>query len=93
MVIKTGVILAAGRGSRLSSITRAVPKELLTIGHIPIIEHSVAMMRSVGIKKLIVVVGYHKKAIIDYLGSGERYGMKIAYVFQEEKIGTGNAIL
>ena len=66
MSTKTGVILAAGKGSRLSSVTRAVPKELLTIGDVPIIEHSVSIMKDAGVKKLIVVVGYHKKAIIDY---------------------------
>ena len=93
MGVGTGVILAAGRGTRLSSVTRAVPKELLTIGNIPIIEHSVSIMKKAGIKKIIVVVGYHKKAIIDYLGSGQRYGMDIAYVFQEQQCGTGNALL
>ena len=93
MNIKTGVILAAGKGSRLSSVTRAVPKELLTIGNVPIIEHSVSIMKMAGIEKLIVVVGYHKKAIIDYLGSGQRYGLDIAYVFQEEQCGTGDALL
>ena len=93
MGVETGVILAAGKGTRLSSVTRAVPKELLTIGNIPIIEHSVSIMKKAGIKKIIVVVGYHKKAIIDYLGSGQRYGMDIAYVFQEQQCGTGNALL
>ena len=57
MSTKTGVILAAGKGSRLSSVTRAVPKELLTIGDVPIIEHSVSIMKDAGVKKLIVVVG------------------------------------
>jgi len=92
-MINTAVILAAGLGTRLNDITRAVPKELLTVGGSPIIEHCIQAIKKSGIDRVIVVVGYHKKSIIDYLGSGERYGLSISYVFQEEQKGTGNALL
>ena len=55
MMINTGVILAAGLGSRLNEITRAVPKELLTVGGTPIIKYTLESMKSAGIEKLIVV--------------------------------------
>ena len=93
MNIKTGVILAAGLGSRLNEITRAVPKELLTVGGTPIIKYTLESMIHAGVEKLIVVVGYHKKAIIDYIGSGQIFGLNVAYVFQEKQMGTGNALL
>ena len=93
MKLGTGIILAAGRGSRLLQLTRATPKELLPIGGRPIIDYCIEVMRESGMERLIIVVGYHKKAIIDFVGSGSRYGIDVAYVFQEEQKGTGNALL
>jgi len=87
-----GVILAGGKGSRLQSLTRAIPKELLPINGIPIIDYVIRQMKFAEIKKLYIVVGYRKEAIINYIGSGKRYGINVAYVYQDEQLGTADAL-
>lgn len=90
---RIGVILAGGKGTRLYPITRAVPKELLTIGEYPIIDYSMQQMKGALVEKVYVVIGYRKEAVMDYLGNGSRYGVPICYVYQEEPLGPAHALL
>ena len=90
---KIGVILAGGKGTRLAPLTRAIPKELLGVGGIPIIDYSINQMKRAGISKIFIVVGYRKEAVVNYVGSGERYGVNIAYIYQEEQKGPADAVL
>jgi glucose-1-phosphate thymidylyltransferase len=87
-----GVILAGGKGTRMYPITRAVPKELLTVGTLPIIDYNIDQMRIAGMSRLYIVVGYRKEGIMDYVGSGSRYGMKIAYICQDDPGGNASAL-
>ena len=90
---KIGVILAGGKGTRLAPLTRAIPKELLGVGGIPIIDYSINQMKRAGITKIFIVVGYRKESVVNYIGSGERYGVNIAYIYQEEQKGPADAVL
>jgi glucose-1-phosphate thymidylyltransferase long form len=87
-----GLIPAAGLGTRLHPITLAIPKELLMIGDKAVIEHVIEAMKEVGITEITVVVGWRKNAILDYLGSGKRLGVKISYVVQDTRDGLGRAV-
>jgi len=87
-----GIIPAAGRGTRLEPITLAIPKELLIVGDKAIIEYVIDSMKNVGITDITIVVGWRKHAILDYLGSGERMGVKLTYVVQEKRDGLGKAV-
>lgn len=88
-----GVIPAAGSGKRLLPFTRAVPKEMYPIlGKTPL-DYALECMQDVGIKKVFIIVGHKKGAIIDYIGDGSRYGLKTIYVYQERQLGLGHAIL
>ncbi len=87
-----GLIPAAGMGTRLKPITLAIPKELLMIGDKAVIEYVIDAMKTVGITEITVVVGWRKHAILDYLGSGERMGVKISYVVQDERNGLAKAV-
>lgn len=88
-----GVIPAAGSGKRLLPFTRAVPKEMYPIlGKTPL-DYALECMRDVGIEKVFIIVGHKKGAIIDYLGDGSRYGLKIVYICQEKQLGLGHALL
>ena len=87
-----GLIPAAGLGTRLRPITLAIPKELLMIGDKAVIEYVIDAMKTVGITEITVVVGWRKHAILDYLGSGKRLGVKISYVVQDERNGLAKAI-
>ncbi|MEM0492868.1 MAG: sugar phosphate nucleotidyltransferase [Candidatus Thermoplasmatota archaeon] len=88
-----GVIPAAGKGTRLEPITLAIPKELLMIGDKAIIEHNINAMKNTGITDITIIVGWRKHALLDYLGSGERLGVKLTYVVQDKNDGLGKAIL
>jgi glucose-1-phosphate thymidylyltransferase long form len=88
-----GVIPAAGRGTRLEPVTLAIPKELLIVGDKAIIEYVIEAMKSVGVTDITIVVGWRKHAILDYLGSGERLGVKLTYVVQDNRTGLAKAVL
>lgn len=87
-----GLIPAAGLGTRLRPITLAIPKELMMIGDKAVIEYVIEAMKEVGITEITVVVGWRKHAILDYLGSGERLGVKISYVVQDNRNGLAKAV-
>lgn len=92
-----GVILAAGEGARMNSVTYgAYPKELLPIGNVPTIRFVLEALKVAGLKKILVVIdGKTKNGIVSGLGSGERFGVDISYVVQERRndfTGMGAAI-
>jgi glucose-1-phosphate thymidylyltransferase long form len=87
-----GLIPAAGRGTRLEPITLAIPKELLMVGDKAIIEYVIDAMKMIDITEITIVVGWRKHAILDYLGSGERLGVKLTYVVQDKQDGLGKAV-
>lgn len=90
---KVGVILAGGKGTRLAPLTKAIPKELLGVGGVPVIDYNINQMKVAGISEVFIVVGYRKESIVNYVGSGKRYGVNIAYIYQEEQQGPADAIL
>src|SRR5690554_3060853 len=73
------IILAAGKGSRLGSYTKENTKCMLEINGERLIDTSLKKLAAVGVNKLILVVGYKKDNLIDYLGS-EKHGIAITYV-------------
>lgn len=88
-----GVIPAAGSGTRLLPFTRSVPKEMYPIlGKTPL-DYALECMRDVGIKKVFIIIGHKKGSIIDYVGDGSRYNLKVVYVYQEKQLGLGHAVL
>lgn len=93
MLVTQGLIPAAGRGTRLGPFTNAIPKELLPVGDKAVIEHVVEAMRLAGITDIVIVVSPHKHGISDYLGSGQKFGVNLTYVVQDEPLGLANAVL
>jgi dTDP-glucose pyrophosphorylase len=87
-----GLIPAAGEGKRLHPITLAIPKELLMVGDKAIIEHVIEAMKIIGITDITIVVGWRKHAILDYLGSGKRLGVRLTYVVQDKRDGLARAV-
>lgn len=92
-MIKKAVVLAAGKGTRLMPLTRAIPKEMIRVGLKPTIEHVIEVLKAGGIEEILVIVGRKKESIMDHLGSGERLGVSIYYRFQEDPKGTAHAVL
>ena len=88
-----GVILSAGKGSRIDPFNTHFPKPMLPILNRPIIEHQLDQMKAVGIREVIVVVGHLKEHIINHLGDGSRFGVAVRYVEQRSTLGIAHAVM
>ncbi|MHA1477557.1 MAG: bifunctional sugar-1-phosphate nucleotidylyltransferase/acetyltransferase [Promethearchaeota archaeon] len=87
------VIIAAGKGKRLSPITSSTPKPMIPIGGKPLLEHSILSLREVGITEILIIVGYRENIIKDYFGDGlNKFNVKIDYISQIEHLGTAHAV-
>lgn len=86
------VLLAAGEGSRMRPLTYNRPKVMLPIAGKPILEHLIIEMKKAGVKECILVTGYHEEEITEYFSRGEKWGLKISYCHQPERLGTGDAV-
>jgi len=81
------VVLAAGLGKRLASITVKTPKVLLKVGEKTLIEHSVDKLQKLGINDIAVVIGYKGDLVKKVLGDS------VTYYEQHEQLGTAHAFL
>ena len=85
------IILAGGRGKRLRPITDYVPKPLVPIKNIPIIEWQLRYLKKFGITEVIICTGYKQEMIENYLDT-KKIGIKINYSIEKSPLGTGGAI-
>ena len=90
--MKQAVILAAGEGQRLRPFTVTKPKVMLSIADKPILQYVVESLAQNGIRNLVLVVGYRREQVFDWIGSGEQFGVDITYVTQEKQLGTAHAL-
>jgi len=72
-----GVIIAAGAGTRLKSLTREIPKPLVSVLGRPLIDYTIEAFVQAGFTRLCVVVGHKGHLLLRYLGDGRRYGIRI----------------
>ena len=86
------VIMAGGRGKRLSPLTDNKPKPLLEVGGIPILERNILNLKSYGISKIYLTVNYLSNQIKEYFGNGEAFGVKIIYIEEEHFLGTAGSL-
>jgi bifunctional UDP-N-acetylglucosamine pyrophosphorylase/glucosamine-1-phosphate N-acetyltransferase len=87
-----GVVLAAGVGSRLTPITDNTPKHMISLCGQPLISYVLTAIKSNGIKDLILVIRKTDKLTKNFLGDGEKFGLKIKYAMQEKPMGTADAL-
>ena len=87
-----GVILSAGKGSRIDPFNVHYPKPLLPIGNRPIMGHHLEICRSLGIDRCVIVVGHLMDQIINHFGRGAADGPKIEYVEQAQILGIAHAV-
>ena len=85
------IILAGGKGKRLRPITDYVPKPLIPIKNIPIIEWQIKYLKKFGISEIIICSGYKTKMIENYLNN-QKLGIKITFSVEDKPLGTGGAI-
>ncbi len=87
-----GVILAAGEGSRMGPLGDQLPKALVPICNQPLLTYQLDHMRSLGIKDVIIVVGYLRESIENAFGDGLDFDLNIRYVEQRERLGLAHAV-
>jgi NDP-sugar pyrophosphorylase family protein len=85
------IILAGGRGNRLRPITDYVPKSLIPIKNIPIIEWQIKYLKKFGVSEVIICSGYKTEMIENYLNN-KKLGIKISFSVEDMPLGTGGAI-
>ena len=93
-MIKKGIILAGGKGTRMSPLTKAVNKQLLPIHDKPLIFYPLSILMLAGIKDILIIVNQgqlsqYKKIIPD----GKNLGIKISYLEQEKPRGLPEAFI
>lgn len=84
--IRKAMVLAAGRGSRMGSLTADVPKPMLPIEGRPMLEHIVERLEQAGIGEILIVVGYRRELI------EEHFRDRVRFVTQEVAEGTASAV-
>ena len=87
-----GVILAAGRGTRMFPFTARWPKPILPIMGKPLLQHQIEMFNSVGIRQIFVVIGHLGYEVVRSLGNGKEFGVNLEYVEQTETLGIAHAV-
>ncbi|MFC1939886.1 bifunctional sugar-1-phosphate nucleotidylyltransferase/acetyltransferase [Chloroflexota bacterium] len=90
--MKQAVILSAGEGQRLRPFTVTKPKVMLSIAGKPILLYVVEALARNGVRRIVMVVGYRREQIFDYMGAGEQFGVDIVYITQERQLGTAHAL-
>lgn len=87
------LILAAGLGTRLGSLTRNIPKPMLPVGGRPLLEHIVELLRSHGITEIALNLHYKPDAILNHFGSGDAWGVRLRYSYEAELLGSAGTAL
>jgi NDP-sugar pyrophosphorylase family protein len=89
---KIAVIMAGGRGTRLKPYTTFVPKPLMPISDLPIIEVIIKQLKQYGFNEVIICVGHQAQLIQAFLGMGEKWKIKISYSGENEPLGTAGPL-
>ena len=85
-------VLAGGRGSRLHPFTTVIPKPLVPVGEMPILEIMLRQLKWHGFCRVTISVGYLAPLIQSYCGDGSRWQLDIDYVREDEPLGTAGAL-
>ena len=86
------VIMAGGRGTRIAELFPDIPKPLIPVDGMPILEREIRSLASQGFKDIILTVGYLAVKIIAYFGDGSQLGVKIDYFVEETPLGNAGAL-
>lgn len=94
------VIMAGGKGTRISSVASDIPKPMIPIDGIPVLEREINCLKQQGFDDIIITVSHLGNIIMDYFGDGSKispatgrpFGVKIEYFFEKEPLGNAGAL-
>lgn len=83
------IIMAGGAGQRLRPLTCTLPKPMVPVMNVPVMEYTLRLLRAHGITKVSVTLQYLPRSVQSYFGDGSDLGMQIDYVVEDSPLGTG----
>lgn len=86
------VLMAGGRGTRISEMFPNIPKPLIPIDGVPVLEREILSLRDQGFTDIILTIGYMAEKIQDYFGDGEKLGVRITYFVEDKPLGNAGAL-
>lgn len=86
------VVLAGGKGARLSPYTTILPKPLMPIGDMPILEVMLLQMKQAGIDHVVLTVGHLSELLRAFFKDGDNLGLAISYSYEQQPLGTAGPI-
>lgn len=86
------IIMAGGKGTRINELFPNIPKPLIPIKDVPVLEREICSLRDQGFKEIILTVSYMYQKIIDYFGDGSKLGVKIEYFIEDKPLGNAGAL-
>lgn len=86
------IILAGGKGTRLAPYTTVLPKPLMPVGEMPILEIVIRQLAFHGFDNLTLAVGYLAELLMAYCGDGSKFGVTLGYSREESPLGTAGPI-
>ena len=86
-------ILAGGKATRMGALTAERPKALLPVAGRPFLDHQLELLRRKGARRLVLLVGHLGEQIVEHVGDGGRFGLRVEYQFDGPRLlGTGGAL-
>ena len=86
------VIMAGGKGTRISSVASDIPKPMIKIDGKPVLEREIECLRNQGFTDIIITVSHLGNIIMDYFKDGSDFGVNIEYFFEKEPLGNAGAL-
>ena len=86
------IIMAGGKGTRISSVASDIPKPMIKIDGKPVLEHEIECLNKQGFKDLIITISHLGSIIMDYFGDGSKFGVKIEYFNEVTPLGNAGAL-
>lgn len=86
------VLMAGGRGTRISELFPDIPKPLIPIDNIPVLEREIISLRDHGFTDIILTIGYMAEKIQEYFGNGEKWRVRIEYFVENKPLGNAGAL-
>lgn len=85
-------ILAAGEGNRMRPLTEKRPKPMLQVAGRPLMQHTIEALAGAGVEEVVILTGWKGENIRKYFGRGAKFGIRIKYITQDRRNGTGGAV-
>lgn len=86
------VVLVGGKGTRLRPLTISAPKPMLPTAGLPFLTHLLARIKAAGIDRVVLGTSFKAEVFEEHFGDGSQLGLEIAYVVEDEPLGTGGGI-